>query len=268
MVSGALAPIETSCEIHEEQGIAYQLRVLRRPNPKLTTSQRPSKKAGNPFSPPEAELLVADISPDYVVVLNKFNVVSSHLLLVTREYVSQTEPLTVSDFEALLTAMDGVNSLGFFNGGLVAGASQPHRHLQVVPLPFEPAPTGLPTPVDAVISEATVDLRRRRCSALPFDHRLILLASGDLVRRRAAWMRETYETLREDLGLAADTPFNLLLSPRWMMVVRRRAECFEGISVNALGFVGSLLVPDEAARKRVLDVGPGPLLDQLSGAGP
>lgn len=63
--------------------------------------------------------------------------------------------------------------------------------------------------------------------------------------------------LRDALALRAAAPpagrpfaYNLLLTPRWLLVVPRAAECAAmagaDVSVNALGFAGSLFVRDEA----------------------
>ena len=40
-------------------------------------------------------------------------------------------------------------------------------------------------------------------------------------------------------------PYNLLLTREWMLLVPRSEECFESISINALGFAGALLVKNE-----------------------
>ena len=40
-------------------------------------------------------------------------------------------------------------------------------------------------------------------------------------------------------------PYNVLFTREWMLVVPRSEEFFGSISINALGFVGALLVQDE-----------------------
>ena len=144
----ALASIPTACEIVEEDGIPYQLRRLLGSHPKGEARREQRRTGRNPFLPPEPDLLVGDITETHRGVLNKFNVFGGHLLLVTREYALQDEGLDGSDFEALALAMAGIDGLGFFNGGRVAGASQPHKHLQLVPLPL--APQGPPIPIEAL----------------------------------------------------------------------------------------------------------------------
>jgi ATP adenylyltransferase len=51
-------------------------------------------------------------------------------------------------------------------------------------------------------------------------------------------------------------PYNLLVTDRWMLVVPRSRERFEGISINALGFAGALLVRDPAQLAAVERAGP------------
>ena len=43
----------------------------------------------NPFLPPDPELVVGPLPPAHVLLLNKFNVVAHHLLVVTQEFRSQ-----------------------------------------------------------------------------------------------------------------------------------------------------------------------------------
>ena len=40
-------------------------------------------------------------------------------------------------------------------------------------------------------------------------------------------------------------PYNLLMTREFMMIVPRRAECVEEMSINAMGFMGSLFVETE-----------------------
>ena len=51
-------------------------------------------------------------------------------------------------------------------------------------------------------------------------------------------------------------PYNLLLTERWSMVIPRAAEHVDGISINALGFAGALLVKNDAQLDRLRERGP------------
>jgi ATP adenylyltransferase len=51
-------------------------------------------------------------------------------------------------------------------------------------------------------------------------------------------------------------PYNLLLTRRWMLLVPRSRERVASISVNALGFAGSLFVGERAQLNTVRRLGP------------
>jgi ATP adenylyltransferase len=83
----------------------------------------------------------------------------------------------------------------------------------------------------------------------------------------AARMLEAYESLRAALGMASElSPYNLLATREWMLMVPRpRAEAL-GININALGFAGSLLVKTPEQFQQVQTLGPLELLRQVSPA--
>lgn len=87
-------------------------------------------------------------------MLNKFAIVPEHFILATRSYQAQTHVLDADDLHATLACIgayeEGSPSGGgedgalfaFFNCGDHSGASQPHRHIQL--LPVEAMRQGLP----------------------------------------------------------------------------------------------------------------------------
>lgn len=52
-------------------------------------------------------------------------------MLVTNEFKSQFDPLTLEDFKSVSSVLSEVPSLVFYNCGVDSGASQPHKHIQV-----------------------------------------------------------------------------------------------------------------------------------------
>jgi sulfate adenylyltransferase (ADP) / ATP adenylyltransferase len=70
------------------------------------------------------------------------------------------------------------------------------------------------------------------------------------------------------LGALSDgrqtAPYNLLATRRWMLVVPRGRERYESISINALGFAGSLFVRHEAEVELVRRVGPMAVLGAVT----
>ena len=71
--------------------------------------QAPSHRAGgpppNPFLPHEPALFVADLTDTHRTLLNPFNVLDHHLLIVTRRFVPQEPLLNEADCTALSLAM-------------------------------------------------------------------------------------------------------------------------------------------------------------------
>src|SRR5512137_301001 len=149
LASGALRSFPTRQVFIEDGGVRFFVRVLKVLEQKSAARQQQDKAAGagrnsNPFLPPEKELTVADVTDTHIAVLNKYNVVDHHLLIVTRHFEDQETLLTLRDFEALWLCMAEYDCLGFYNGGPEAGASQTHKHLQVVPLPLTPERPRIP----------------------------------------------------------------------------------------------------------------------------
>lgn len=72
----------------------------------------------------------------YSVVLNKYNTLTHHALLLTDSFVPQTQLLSVHDLAALYITLwwASDNAVGFYNSNKVAGASQRHKHMQVLPV--------------------------------------------------------------------------------------------------------------------------------------
>jgi ATP adenylyltransferase len=72
-------------------------------------------------------------------VLNKFPINPHHFILATKEYKEQTHMLEEDDIEAAYACLKkysqaGEELFGFFNSGEHSGASQPHRHIQFLPV--------------------------------------------------------------------------------------------------------------------------------------
>jgi ATP adenylyltransferase len=57
--------------------------------------------------------------------------------------------------------------------------------------------------------------------------------------------------------------YNLLVTSDWMLIAPRRAESYHDISVNALGFAGSLLVRNIPQLDLIRSIGPLALLSHV-----
>ncbi|ETO06726.1 ATP adenylyltransferase-like protein [Reticulomyxa filosa] len=103
-------------------------------NPATSKSVQEAPKSSDPFMPPFAHgSHVCDLNRTHRLLLNKFNVVSNHIVVVTQKYESQHDPLTLADAQVMLDLLRSADYLLFFNGGVNSGASQPHKHIQGIP---------------------------------------------------------------------------------------------------------------------------------------
>jgi ATP adenylyltransferase len=207
-----------------------------------------------------------------LVLLNKFNVMDHHILIVTREFELQEQLLTIADFQALALGLSAIDGLAFYNGGAIAGASQRHKHLQIVPLPF--IPNGSWLPLDALMLEATATATAivRYNPQLPYRHAIVHLHSLDFTQplTLAAPLQAYYHQLLSALHLLNPPmttdpvgAYNLLVTREWMCVVPRSQESLAGIAVNALGFAGALLVKTPEQLTHLQHIGPMTLLTEV-----
>lgn len=265
--TGALKPIPTEREVIRDAGVAFQVRIAPNLREKIeeVRDQQAREAAGesvDPFADPEPDLLVGEVSETHFGLLNKFPVLEHHLLLVTHAYEDQQAPLTAADFAALHTALTEVDGLGFYNAGRPAGASQGHKHLQLVPLPLgseQPRP-----PMEALLRSHDLDTGPDTSPHLPFPHAACRLEFGDA---SGPALLERFRALRGALGLAGrDTPYNLLVTREWMLLVPRTSERFDGIMINALGFAGGFLVRDREDLEHLRRTGPMRVLQGVTGA--
>jgi ATP adenylyltransferase len=279
LACGALKSIPTHSEIrevsyatstHDKSTVNFQIRVVENlarklkvaqpaPNTKGLDTKRP--KPFNPFLPYEPALYVGELSDHYRCLLNKFNVVDHHILMVTSKFVPQQTPLDVEDFLAVQTCLQAQDGLVFYNGGPTAGASVEHKHLQMIPLPLSDESTF---PFDELLSSTIVS--DQPCStALPFPHRFIATTFNDTtiaksLREAADINCKNYHRLLTDLKLSVGhdgtmAPHNMLMTRKHLWVVPRTKESYQGLAINALGFAGELLVKDKAQLRKLESIG-------------
>lgn len=276
---GALYPIPTESMLIEQSGIRFLVRILANLARKEEARQQKQQmaKSGqdfNPFLPYDRDLFVADLSDTHVCLLNKYNVVDHHLLIITRNFEDQETLLTLDDFAALWVCLAEIEGLGFYNSGKLAGASQRHKHLQLVPLPL--LPTGENIPIEVAFAETQWNGTIGTSPTLPFQHAISLLEwNQDLTSQQAAQATlEVYYRLLTQLDLYSSAEgrlkgaYNLLVTRRWMFVVPRRQEQFASIPVNSLGFAGTLFVRNQEQFEQLKAISPLNLLRRVAVANP
>lgn len=275
--SGALQSIETDYQFIEQNGISFLVRTLSnlaRKEQALKQRKQTQKQTNqefDPFLPYEEDLFVADISSTHLCLLNKFNVVNHHLLIVTRDFEEQENWLNLADFRALWLCMQEIDGLAFYNGGKIAGASQRHKHLQLIPLPFIPEECHLP--IKSAIANAVFNDYMGTIPQFPFRHAIALLnlIESDSPTEAAEKMLACYYSLLQAVGLKVDSrnpiqsgAYNLLVTKEWILVVPRSNESFFSISINSLGFAGSLFVGDREQIKLLAEITPMTILSKVA----
>jgi sulfate adenylyltransferase (ADP) / ATP adenylyltransferase len=212
------------------------------------------------------------LSPTHICLLNKFNVVEHHLLMITRHFESQETLLTRSDLAALWAVLAQIDGLAFFNGGALAGASQPHKHLQLIPLPLVPddpqphARLPIEPPIQAALAQGLTQV-----PSFPFVH---AIAPLDLLNAMdpTAVLQMAYHTVLQACGLAigdgitatlASGSYNLLATRDWLFLVPRSQDGWDKIGVNSLGFAGALLVKNAAQLAHLKAQQPMTILTQV-----
>lgn len=261
--TGALQPIATDSHTISEHGVRFQARIvssLARKQAQDLGRAAGAAAPSNPFLPYEKDLYVADVSDTHLCLLNKYNVIDHHLLIVTRNFERQERALTRADFEALSGCLAEFDALGFYNSGPVAGASQPHKHLQLVPLPLGGEAPAIP--IEPLLASPASRADVTRVAQLPFRHafsRLDPVADADPLMH-AAFTHKVYVAMLSAVGfdpaLPEPPPYNLLVTRRYMLLIPRTRDRFGTVPVNALGFAGSFFVPDTERLEAIRRAGP------------
>lgn len=256
--SGALVPLRTELVEHPAWPPFTVRRLLSR-TPKHLRSGGPKP---NPFLPWDPQLEVQKLGEEHVVILNKFPVQRGHLLLITQRWQPQAGWLERADWQALAAVEADTSGLWFFNSCAAAGASQPHRHLQLLPRRGGEASC----PLAELCVQQLEGSERRWPWAYQLSRRL---AAG--TADAASELEALYLQHARRLGLGEPSqqpvpqhPYNLLFDRQWLMTVRRTREHWAGFSVNALGFAGYLLLAEQADQAWLEREGPLPLLQAVA----
>lgn len=223
----------------------------------------------NPFLPPfDDGALVTEISETHNLLLNRFNLVPRHVLVTTKEFEDQAEGLTLRDFEATWKVVVEVDGLAFFNSGDVAGASQPHKHVQVIPrMDGEHR-----YPVDDWLAEYSISDLDEPFFQLPyFDFQHGFRALNTKEEKSALFVYKLYQIFIKQWPTYPG--YNLLFTPDWFFFARRSRGFLEAqsegtaavkLSVNGVGYTGSFFVKTKEQLTALEKLGPLEFLKGVS----
>ncbi|CAG8458593.1 8568_t:CDS:2 [Scutellospora calospora] len=225
--------------------------------------EKQQKPKVDPFLPYNQDLFVQEHGK-HVILLNKFCVVPCHILVVTKDFEKQTDPLNPEDLESVWYCMMHIKSrpsLAFYNCGDVSGASQSHKHIQIIPLSND---VRFTPPINACIYGAQEFKKPGEVfdvPELPYVHYIILLEPQRLSGHHghhgevSQYLNDVFHSLLDAMieGLHRQSfsighnplSYNLVMTHTWFMIVPRSNEKYKEISVNSLGFAGMLLTRSE-----------------------
>ena len=254
---GALVPLDTRL-IQHPQLDPFLLRELTGVPPRHLGQAGPRP---NPFLPWDRPLEVARLGAQHVLLLNKYPVQEAHLLVITADWQPQSGWLRPDDWQAVARLSADTGGLWFFNSSATAGASQPHRHLQLLP-----RSCGQPS---CPLADRLLAQLQGRQAPWPWAYRLSprsdAAGCSDLpeLYRRHCQDLELGTPERQSAPLQA---YNLLFDDDWFLTVRREREHQAGFSINGLGFAGYLLCTAGSDRDWLLRRGPWSLLEAVATA--
>lgn len=247
----SLESISTTAHRIVDKGFPFIIRLAQ------ARTKKPDRGVAktNPFLYPfEPGIFLTSVG-DYYLLLNKFPVVPQHVLLVTQQFQPQTDPLSTADFEAALKVMKELRALAFYNSGEASGHSQPHKHIQMIPLDNLGE-----VPLLTVLQQYST----YESFILPqfqFKHKIQRVHPN----ATPAELEAIYRSLLRELKASPVTSYNLLMTQDWMFVVLREKErAFEKASFNALAFAGLILVKDPEDLAILQSIGPLTALRDIS----
>ncbi len=251
----ALVPLRTT-ELQVEGVQPFLLRRLEGSPPRHLTDQGPKP---NPFLPWDPPLEVGRLGHSHVLILNKYPVQPAHLLLITQQWQPQGGWLSKADWHAVAHVAADTGGLWFFNSSPTAGASQPHRHLQLLPREEGEASCPLAPLLESQLNDPQQLWPWRYALSARWDAR-----GGkdlDLLYRKHALLLELGDPEGPE---DPQHPYNLLFDDRWFLTVRRVKEHCAGFSINGLGFAGFLLCTAHSDLGWLRAHGPWALLKEVA----
>lgn len=214
----------------------------------------------NPFYPWAKELEIAKIGNNHQLILNKYPVQEGHILLITNTWMPQNGWLDINDWMAIQKVNKDTNGLWFFNSSPIAGASQPHRHFQLL--------RRSKNEISCPREKWFLDLKNNnnRVSKLKKN----INVSEFSFKESPTFIYDQYLELSKSLGLGDPInnqkpkyPYNILITNRWIALIKRNSDKLHGFSINGLGFAGYLLVTEKSNINYLRKYGPEKLLENF-----
>ena len=231
---------------------------------KLDTSKFNKKKIygpkQNPFCPWEKILEIDKIGDNHQLILNKYPVQKGHILLITNEWKPQNGWLDINDWVAIQKVNKDTSGLWFFNSSPIAGASQPHRHIQLLRRSHGE--------VSCPREEWFLNLEISNNNETKLKKSVVVSKFNFL--EDSSYIYNIYLELTKKIGLGDPIndekpryPYNIIITNNWIALIRRSFDHLHGFSVNGLGFAGYLLITNKSDINYLKNYGPEKLLENF-----
>lgn len=188
------------------------------------------------------------ISKTHSIVYNKYPVFKDHLLVITRAYENQSIRLTANDLIVTYQTLFAVKGFAFYNSSKVAGASQEHKHLQV--LGYENFDNDFFKQIRKSFEHVQLTDKEeyKQVQCWVFEEWIYAgikfrkVGSKDTQEEYAEYLKKVYELGMGLLGQYHNTTdYNLVMGEDYLLVVPRSQEKFQGkVSLNGFALIGSL----------------------------
>ena len=214
----------------------------------------------NPFNPWDKILEVDKIGTNHQLILNKYPVQKGHILLITNTWRPQDGWLDINDWIAIQMVNEDTSGLWFFNSSPIAGASQPHRHFQL--LRRDHGEIICPR------EKWFLDFENNNDQDSKLKKNAVVSKFNFL--DNSINIYNLYLELSKKIGLGNPIddekprfPYNILITNDWIAIIKRKYDHVHGFSVNGLGFAGYLLVTEKSNINYLKKYGPEKLLENF-----
>ena len=257
---GAVVPLETLKYKSNNAFCDYELRFLKSPIPKYLVEYGPKR---NPFIPWDSKLEIQSINHNHTLILNKYPVQIGHMLLITNSWKPQNGWLDIEDFDAINEVDKDTTGLWFFNSSKEAGASQPHRHFQLLPRHYH----DFICPRYEWFSSL---LNNINCKKSLISHCISIKPRNKIIGAGSNDLFNSYKSMINEMNLGdinlvdkPTKPYNLLITTEWIALIKRKTERSNGFSINALGFAGYFLGTKMSDVDSLIKFGPENILKNV-----
>ena len=257
---GAVIPLNTIKYKSSDEYCDFELRFLKSPIPKFLKEYGPKP---NPFIPWDSRLQIQTINNKHTLILNKYPVQIGHILLITNSWKPQNGWLNEDDFEAIINVDNDTTGLWFFNSSKESGASQPHRHFQLLP---------------RHINEIICPRYEWFCSLLnnkidtnsEISHCISIRPRNKNKNTSSNDLFNSYKSMVNEMNIGEINlinkplkPYNLLITSEWIALITRKTDRSNGFSINALGFAGYFLGTKRSDVDTLIKFGPEKILKDV-----